>query len=110
MSVVVRHLRIVGSGEKVHRRLGARVGYGSWQVGVREPLNDLTTDWTPRGTWRDPRAALIHHLRDDPVTAGRYLARSNGDWPALPNLLSPPTALRHQLAAGERPPIDPDAT
>ena len=38
---------------------------------LREPLNDLTTDGTPLGTWRDPRAALIHHLRDDPVTADR---------------------------------------
>lgn len=49
---------------------------------LREPLNDRTTDWTRLRTWRDPRAALIHHLRDDPVTVDRYPARSNGDWPS----------------------------
>jgi sec-independent protein translocase protein TatB len=35
---------------------------------IREPLNDLRTDWTNLRTWRDPRAVLIHHLRDDPIT------------------------------------------
>lgn len=39
---------------------------------IREPLNDLRTDWADLRTWRDPRAALIHHLRDDPITTNRY--------------------------------------
>ena len=76
---------------------------------IRGPLDDLRTDWTHLRTWRDPRTALIHHLRDDPTTPDRYPSLSSGGWPALPNLQSPAPPPR-QLAAGERPPIDPDAT
>ena len=76
---------------------------------IREPLADLRTDWTHLRTWRDPRAALIHHLRDDPITRDDYPFSANGGWPAVPNVQSP-TPVPQQLAAGERPPIDPDAT
>ncbi len=76
---------------------------------IREPLADLRTDWTHLRTWRDPRAALIHHLSDDPITRDDYPFSANGGWPAVPNVQSP-TPVPQQLAAGERPPIDPDAT
>ena len=35
---------------------------------IRQPLDDLRTDWTHLRTWRDPRTALIHHLRNNPIT------------------------------------------
>lgn len=76
---------------------------------IREPLNDLRTDWTDLRTWRDPRAALIHHLRDDPITTNRYSPPASGSWPPLPHQQSANPRPR-QLAAAERPPFDPDAT
>ena len=76
---------------------------------IREPLDDLRTDWTHLRTWRDPRTALIHHLADNSITPEHYPSPSKGGWQALPNLQSPTPSPR-QLAAGERPPIDRDAT
>jgi sec-independent protein translocase protein TatB len=76
---------------------------------IRQPLDDLRTDWTHLRTWRDPRTALTHHLRDNPITTDHYPSLSKGAWQALPNLQSPTPSPR-QLAAGKRPPIDPDAT
>jgi sec-independent protein translocase protein TatB len=76
---------------------------------IREPLDDLRIDWADLRSWGDPRAALIHHLRDDPLTPHRYPLSSSGTWPPLPNQQSANPAPR-QLATGERLPIDPDAT
>lgn len=76
---------------------------------IREPLRDVRTDWADLRSWRDPRAALIRHLDDDPITPHRDLASSNGGWPPFPNQHSADLPPR-QLGAGERPPFDPDAT
>lgn len=75
---------------------------------IRQPLNDLRTDWAELRIWRDPRTPLIHHVGDDPITPHRDPPSSSGGWP-LPPLQRPATPPR-QLAAGQRPPIDPDAT
>jgi sec-independent protein translocase protein TatB len=39
---------------------------------IRAPLNELRSDLAGWRTRRDPRAALLHHLRDDPTTPHRY--------------------------------------
>lgn len=56
---------------------------------IRAPLDDLRSDLAGLQTWRDPRAALMHHLTDEPITPQH-----------------PPSP----LTAGKRPPFDPDAT
>jgi sec-independent protein translocase protein TatB len=74
---------------------------------IRAPLNDLRSELGGLRTWRNPRAALLRHLGDDPITPFRY-APPLGNWEPTPYQQpdsSPPT-----LAAGERPPIDPEAT
>ncbi|HEX6404968.1 MAG TPA: twin-arginine translocase TatA/TatE family subunit [Pseudonocardiaceae bacterium] len=73
---------------------------------IRQPLNDLRTDWTQLRSWRDPHTAPSHHQRDDSITPDRDPS-SSGGWPLPPQ--QPATPPR-QLAAGQRPPIDPDAT
>jgi sec-independent protein translocase protein TatB len=75
---------------------------------IRSPLNDLRSDLAGLRTWRDPRAAALGHLTDDPITPHRYPLPSDG-WEPTPNQqpVSPPP---RPLAAGERPPIDTDAT
>jgi sec-independent protein translocase protein TatB len=74
---------------------------------IREPLDDLRSELGGLRTWRNPRAALLRHLSDDPIAPYRYPPPLDGWEPTLsrhPLLPSPP------LAPGERPPIDPDAT
>lgn len=56
---------------------------------IRAPLNDLRSDLAGLRTWRDPGAAVMHHLTDEPIT-----------------LHHPPPP----LPASKRPPFDPDAT
>jgi sec-independent protein translocase protein TatB len=75
---------------------------------IRSPLHDLRSDLAGLRTWRDPRAAVRHHLTDDLTTPHRYPPPSDG-WEPTPNQqpVSPP---QRPLAAGERPPIDTDAT
>jgi sec-independent protein translocase protein TatB len=75
---------------------------------IRAPLNELRSDLAGWRTRRDPSAALLHHLRDDPTTPHRYPPPPRGWEPAPdPQPASPPP---RPLPAGERPPIDPDAT
>jgi sec-independent protein translocase protein TatB len=74
---------------------------------IRAPLDDLRSELGGLRTWRNPRTALLRHLGDDPITPFRY-PPPLGDWEPTPYQQpdsSPPT-----LAAGERPPIDPEAT
>ncbi|HWR47880.1 MAG TPA: twin-arginine translocase TatA/TatE family subunit [Pseudonocardiaceae bacterium] len=74
---------------------------------IRAPLDDLRSDLAGLRGWRDPRAALFRHLRDDPFPPYRYPPPLPEDWePTLP----PQPASPRPLAPGERPPIDPDAT
>ncbi|MGH3772178.1 MAG: twin-arginine translocase TatA/TatE family subunit [Pseudonocardiaceae bacterium] len=79
---------------------------------LREPLNDLRSDLGGMRGWRDPRTALLRHLRDDPITPYRY-PPPQGSWKELldwePTLNQQP-ARPLPLAVGERPPIDTDAT
>ncbi|HZD15821.1 MAG TPA: twin-arginine translocase TatA/TatE family subunit [Pseudonocardiaceae bacterium] len=88
--------------QKIHSELGPEFD------DIRTPLNELRSDLAGLRTWRDPRAALLHHLRDDPTTPHRY-PPPPGEWEPTPNQqpASPPP---QPLAAGERPPIDPDTT
>ena len=80
---------------------------------IRAPLDDLRSDLAGLRTWRNPRSALLRHLRDDPIAPYRYpppldyLPPLDG-WEPSPDyqLTVPPIP----LAAGEQPPIDPDAT
>lgn len=72
---------------------------------IRAPLNELRSDLASWRTWRDPRTALLHHLRDDPTTPHRY----PGGWAPTPNP-QPANPPPRPLATGERPPIDPDTT
>jgi sec-independent protein translocase protein TatB len=71
--------------EKIRNELGPEFDE------VRAPLDDLRSDLAGLRTWRGPRAPLMHHLPDDPITPHRY---------------PPPPP----LTAGKRPPFDPDAT
>lgn len=86
---------------------------------IREPLNDLRSNLGGLRSWRDPRSALLRHLRDDPIAPYPYPPPTSSweeliNWeppphpqpviPALPPL--PPLP----LAVGERPPIDLEAT
>lgn len=73
---------------------------------IRRPLNDLRTDWAQLRSWREPHTALIHHQHDDSITPDRDPS-SSGGWP-LPQQQA--DTRPRQLAAGQRPPIDPDAT
>ena len=75
---------------------------------IRSPLHDLRSDLAGLRTWPDPRAAVLHHLTDDPITPHCYPPPSEG-WEPTPDQqpVSPPP---RPLAAGERPPIDTDAT
>lgn len=77
---------------------------------IRAPLDDLRSDLAGLRSWRDPRAALLRHLRDDPIPPYRYpplLPELPEDWKPIPHQqpAGPPP-----LAPGERPPFDPDAT
>jgi sec-independent protein translocase protein TatB len=76
---------------------------------IRTPLHDLRSDLTGLRAWRDPRAALLHHLCDDPTTPHHDPPPPAGDWDPTPQRqpVNPPP---RPLAAGERPPIDTDAT
>lgn len=75
---------------------------------IRAPLNDLRTGLAELRTWRDPRAAVIHHLHEESITPYRYPPPSGG-WEQPPNQQPASSPPRH-LTAGERPPIDLDAT
>ena len=75
---------------------------------IRAPLDDLRSDLVGLRTWRDPRTALIDHLRDDPLKPNRY-APPPGGWGATPNQ-HPASSSPRPLAAGERPPFDAEAT
>jgi sec-independent protein translocase protein TatB len=75
---------------------------------VRGPLNELRSELAGWQARRDPRAALLHHLHDDPFTPHGYPSPPSGGEPA-PNP-QPASPLSRPLAAGERPPIDPDTT
>lgn len=86
--------------EKIRHELGPEFDE------VRAPLNDLHSGLLGLRAWRDPRAAVTRHLREEPTTPGRYPPRPGG---------SEPTSDQQPLSAaplgpGERPPIDPDAT
>lgn len=75
---------------------------------IRSPLHDLRSDLAGFRTWRDPRAAVIHHLLDDPIGPHRYPPPAGGgDPPANQQPIGSPS---RPLATGERPPIDTDAT
>jgi sec-independent protein translocase protein TatB len=74
---------------------------------IRAPLNELRSDLAGWSTWHDPRAALHHHLRDA-ITSHAYPPPPSG-WEPAPNP-QPDSPLPRPLAAGERPPIDPNAT
>jgi sec-independent protein translocase protein TatB len=72
---------------------------------IRAPLDELRSDLASLRTWRDPRTALLHHLRDDPAPPHRH----PDGWKPTPNL-QPTNPPPPPLATGQRPPIDPDAT
>ncbi|MEO7195489.1 MAG: Sec-independent protein translocase protein TatB [Pseudonocardiaceae bacterium] len=80
---------------------------------IREPLNDLRSNLGGLGNWRNPRAALLSHLRDDPIAPYRF-PPPPGSWDDLvnwePTPLQQPALPPLPLAVGERPPIDPEAT
>ena len=86
--------------EKIRHELGPEFDE------IRAPLSDLHDGLSGLRAWRDPRAAVIGHLREDPITPGRYAPRPDG-WEAAPNQQP---ASRAPLGTGQRPPIDPDAT
>ncbi len=75
---------------------------------IRAPLDDLRSDLAGVRTWRDPRSALINHLRDDPIKPNHY-APPPGGWRPTPHH-QPARPPPQPLAVGERPPFDPDAT
>jgi sec-independent protein translocase protein TatB len=75
---------------------------------IRAPLDDLRSELGSLRTWRNPRAALFRHLSDDPVLPFRYPPRL-GNWEPTP-YQQPDSSPPSPLAAGERPPIDPEAT
>ncbi|MGH3784414.1 MAG: twin-arginine translocase TatA/TatE family subunit [Pseudonocardiaceae bacterium] len=83
--------------EKIRHELGPEFDE------IRAPLNDLHSGLR---AWRDPRAAVIRHLREDPTTPSLY-PPPPGAWEQTPNRQPASSPL---LGAGERPPIDPDAT
>ena len=88
---------------KLHSELGPEFDE------IREPLRGLHTEWTQLQTWLDPRTALIHHLRDESITSDRHPLPTSGDGRPLPGhqlAHAPP----RQLTAGQRPPIDLEAT
>ena len=59
-------------------------------------------------TWRDSRAALIDHLRDDPNKPNCDAPPPDG-WGATPHQ-QPASRSPRPLATGQRPPFDPEAT
>jgi sec-independent protein translocase protein TatB len=75
---------------------------------IRAPLDELRSDLTGWRTWRDPRTALLHHLRDDPTTPHHYPSPSD-PWQPTTNP-QPPLPAPQPLTPGQRPPFDPDAT
>jgi sec-independent protein translocase protein TatB len=81
---------------------------------IRAPLDDLRSDLAGLRSWRNPRTALLRHLRDDPFPPYHYPPLLPEDWePTLPTQPARPTQPASPpppLAPGERPPIDPDAT
>jgi sec-independent protein translocase protein TatB len=87
--------------QKIRRELGPEFDE------IRAPLDDLRSELTGLRTWRNPRSALLRHLRDDPLPPLPYPS-SLDSWEPTPDLQ--PTGPPSQLAAGERPPIDPEAT
>jgi sec-independent protein translocase protein TatB len=88
--------------QKIRNELGPEID------DIRTPLHDLRSDLAGLRTWRDPRAALLHHLRDDPFTPHPY-SSPPAHWEPTPNRqpASPPP---QPLAAGERRPFDLEAT
>ena len=76
---------------------------------IREPLRGLHTEWTQLQSWLDPRAALIQHLRDESITSDRHPLPTSGDGQPLPSH-QPAHPPSRQLTAGQRPPIDLEAT
>jgi sec-independent protein translocase protein TatB len=88
--------------EKIRSELGP--GFNE----IRGPLDDLRSELGGLRTWRNPRSALLRHLRDDdPIAPYRYPPPLDGWEPTLTKYpLGPPPP----LAPGERPPFDPDAT
>ncbi|MGH3843238.1 MAG: twin-arginine translocase TatA/TatE family subunit [Pseudonocardiaceae bacterium] len=73
---------------------------------IRAPLHDLHGGLSGLRGWRDPRAAVIRHLREDLTPPGHYPLRPGGGEPT-PNQ-QPASAA--SVGAGARPPFDPDAT
>ncbi|MBV9164454.1 MAG: twin-arginine translocase TatA/TatE family subunit [Pseudonocardiales bacterium] len=80
---------------------------------IRAPLDDLRSELGGLRTWRNPRTALLRHLRDDPIAPFRYPPPLDS-WEPLDNwepiAHQQPDSSPLPLAAGERPPIDPEAT
>jgi sec-independent protein translocase protein TatB len=69
---------------------------------IRQPLDDLRIDWTHLRTWRDPRTALTHHLRDNPITTDHYPSLSKGaPEPAVTHSIT--TTARRRGASTHRP-------
>jgi sec-independent protein translocase protein TatB len=73
---------------------------------IREPLSDLRSDLAGLRTWRNPRTALLRHLRDDPIPPYYPPLPDSWELPSHKRLAGPSPP----LVPGERPPIDPDAT
>jgi sec-independent protein translocase protein TatB len=99
--------------QKIRRELGPEFDE------IRGPLDDLRSELSGLRAWRNPRSVLLRHLRDDPLPPFPY-PTSLDSWEPTPRWEPPnggesppdlqPTRPPPQLAAGERPPIDPEAT
>jgi sec-independent protein translocase protein TatB len=99
--------------QKIRRELGPEFDE------IRAPLDDLRSELSGLRTWRNPRSALLRHLHDDPLPPFPYPSSLDSWEPTPPWEPShgrestpelQPTRPPSQLAAGERPPIDPEAT
>jgi sec-independent protein translocase protein TatB len=70
---------------------------------IRAPLDELRDDLASLRTWRDPRTALLHHLRNDPAPPHRH----PDGWKPTPNLqpTNQPatTATSHRATPTHRP-------
>jgi sec-independent protein translocase protein TatB len=99
--------------QKIRRELGPEFDE------IRAPLDELRSELSGLRTWRNPRSALLRHLRDDPIPPFPYPSSLDG-WEPTPRWEPPhrgesppdlqPTSPPPKLAAGERPPIDLEAT